>query len=248
MFVQALLVALFASVVGLCEAGAWVIQMQPFIAGSITGLLLGEWETGVLIAATIQLIYMGQVQVGGVSAYSFNFAGVIAPAVAIVSNMEPEVATTVAVAIGTLGLVSDNIWMSVNAVFVHMADKYVEKGETKYLWVFNWIMPWIVNLVVYGLPAFLAVYFGAEYLEGFMASLPDWIDKALTAIGTLLPALGIGMMFKVVYNKKLVAFAILGYIAAGYLGLPTIGTALLALVCALLYWNLVSNKNKEEVK
>lgn len=248
MFVQALLVALFASVVGLCEAGAWVIQMQPFIAGSITGLLLGEWETGVLIAATIQLIYMGQVQVGGVSAYSFNFAGVIAPAVAIVSNMEPEVATTVAVAIGTLGLVSDNIWMSVNAVFVHMADKYVEKGETKYLWVFNWIMPWIVNLVVYGLPAFLAVYFGAEYLEGFMDSLPDWIDKALTAIGTLLPALGIGMMFKVVYNKKLVAFAILGYIAAGYLGLPTIGTALLALVCALLYWNLVSNKNKEEVK
>ena len=248
MFVQALLVALFASVVGLCEAGAWVIQMQPFIAGSITGLLLGEWETGVLIAATIQLIYMGQVQVGGVSAYSFNFAGVIAPAVAIVSNMEPEVATTVAVAIGTLGLVSDNSWMSVNAVFVHMADKYVEKGETKYLWVFNWIMPWIVNLVVYGLPAFLAVYFGAEYLEGFMASLPDWIDKALTAIGTLLPALGIGMMFKVVYNKKLVAFAILGYIAAGYLGLPTIGTALLALVCALLYWNLVSNKNKEEVK
>ncbi len=248
MFVQALLVALFASVVGLCEAGAWVIQMQPFIAESITGLLLGEWETGVLIAATIQLIYMGQVQVGGVSAYSFNFAGVIAPAVAIVSNMEPEVATTVAVAIGTLGLVSDNIWMSVNAVFVHMADKYVEKGETKYLWVFNWIMPWIVNLVVYGLPAFLAVYFGAEYLEGFMASLPDWIDKALTAIGTLLPALGIGMMFKVVYNKKLVAFAILGYIAAGYLGLPTIGTALLALVCALLYWNLVSNKNKEEVK
>ena len=248
MFVQALLVALFASVVGLCEAGAWVIQMQPFIAGSITGLLLGEWETGVLIAATIQLIYMGQVQVGGVSAYSFNFAGVIAPAVAIVSNMEPEVATTVAVAIGTLGLVSDNIWMSVNAVFVHMADKYVEKGETKYLWVFNWIMPWIVNLVVYGLPAFLAVYFGAEYLEGFMASLPDWIDKALTAIGTLLPALGIGMMFKVVYNKKLVAFAILGYIAAGYLGLPTIGTALFSVVCALLYWNVVSGKSKEEAK
>ena len=248
MFVQALIVALWATAVCATELGAWVIKLQPFIAGSITGLLLGEWETGVLISATIQLIYMGQIQVGGVSAYSFIFAGVIAPAVAIVSNMEPEIATTAAVAIGTLGVVSDNIRMTVNATWVHMADKYVEKGETKYLWVFNWVLPSIVHFTVYGIPAFLAVYFGAEYLEGFMASLPTWITDGLAAIGTLLPALGIGMMFKVVYNKKLVAFAILGYIAAGYLGLPTIGTALLALVCALLYWNLVSNKNKEEVK
>ena len=37
MFVQALIVALWATAVCATELGAWVIKLQPFIAGSITG-------------------------------------------------------------------------------------------------------------------------------------------------------------------------------------------------------------------
>lgn len=232
------MVALLCTLVGACEFLAWTVQMQPFVAGSIVGLILGDWKTGVQISATIQLIYMGQIQVGGISAYDFNYAGIIAPAIAIVGKMSPQMATTVAVAVGSLGLGPSNLWMSVNAAWVHMADKYVEKGETKNLWIYNWLLPWLTNCVLYGLPAFLAVYYGSEYLEGFIAKLPAWLDGGLAAVGTLLPALGIGMMFKAVYNKKFVAFAILGYILAGYFELPTIGVAMFALACVLIYWNL----------
>ena len=72
MLIKALLVALLCTLVGACEFTAWTIQMQPFVAGSIVGLILGDFKTGVMISATIQLIYMGQIQVGGVSAYDFN--------------------------------------------------------------------------------------------------------------------------------------------------------------------------------
>jgi len=242
MFIKALLVAIFASLSWACEWGMWTIQMQPFVAGSIVGLLLGDFKTGVMIAATIQLIYMGQIQVGGVSAYDFVFAGYIAPAIAIVSHMTPEVAVTVAVAVGSLGLVSCNLYMSINAAWVHMADRYAEKGETKNLWIYNWLLPLCTSVVLYGIPAFLAVYFGAEYLENLMNSLPAWVNGGLAAVGSLLPALGIGMMFKAVYNKKYVAFALLGYLLAGYMGLPTIGIALFALACVLIYWNVFTKK------
>ena len=242
MFVKALLVAIFASFSWACEFGMWTIQMQPFVAGSIVGLLLGDWQTGVLISATIQLIYMGQIQVGGVSAYDFTFAGYIAPAIAIVAHMEPNVAVPLAVAIGSLGLFPANLYMSINAAFVHMADKYVEKGETKNLWIYNWLLPLCSATVLYGIPAFLGVYFGGEYLEAFMASLPEWINGGLAAVGTLLPALGIGMMLKAVYNKKFVAFAILGYILAGYFKLTIIGTAIFAVACVLIYWNVMNVK------
>lgn len=245
MFIKALLVAAFASLSWAVEWGMWTIQMQPFVAGSIVGLLLGDWQTGVMISATIQLIYMGQIQVGGVSAYDFTFAGYIAPAIAIVSHMSPEVAVTVAVAVGSLGLVCSNLYMSINAAWVHMADKYVEKGETKNLWIYNWLLPLITATVLFGIPAFLAVYYGAEYLETFMNSLPAWVDGGLAAVGTLLPALGIGMMFKAVYNKKFVAFAVIGYILAGYLGLPTIGIAMFAVACVLIYWNLMNRKESK---
>lgn len=243
MLIKALLVGLLCTITGACEFLSWTVQMQPFVAGSIVGLILGDWKTGVEISATIQLIYMGQIQVGGVSAYDFNYAGVIAPAIAIVGKMTPQMATTVAITVGSLGLGPSNLWMSVNAAWVHMADKYAEKGETKNLWIYNWLLPFLTESVLYGLPAFLAVYYGSEYLEGLISKLPAWLDGGLTAVGTLLPALGIGMMFKAVYNKKFVAFAILGYILAGYFGLTTIGIALFALACVLIYWNL--NMKKE---
>ena len=54
-----------------------------------------------------------------------------------------------------------------------MADKYAEKGETKGLWIYNWLLLLLTNVVLYGIPTFLAVYFGAEYLETLMNSLPE---------------------------------------------------------------------------
>lgn len=242
MFIKALLVALFAALSWSCECAMWTIQMQPFVAGSIVGLILGDFKTGVMISATIQLIYMGQIQVGGVTAYDFTFAGYIAPAIAIVAHMEPTVAVSVALVVGSIGLVSNNLYMSINAAFVHMADRYVEKGETKNLWIYNWLLPFCSAAVLYGIPAFVAVYWGGEYLESFMALLPEWVNGGLEVTGMLLPALGIGMMFKAVYNKKFVAFALLGYILAGYFGLSIIGTAMFAVACVLIYWNFASQK------
>ena len=75
-----------------------------------------------------------------------------------------------------------------------------------------------------------------------MAALPAWVDGGLAVTGMLLPALGIGMMFRAVYNKKFVAFALLGYILAGYFGLSIIGTAMFAVACVLIYWNMMSSK------
>ncbi|MDD6257689.1 MAG: PTS sugar transporter subunit IIC [Erysipelotrichaceae bacterium] len=248
MVVKALLIAIFAALNASTELGMWVIQMQPLVSGAIVGLLLGDLKTAVIISGTIQLMYMGQIQVGGITAYDFTFAGVIAPAVAIVSHQTPEMAMTLALAIGTVGLISNNIYMTVNASFVHMADKYAEKGETKHLWIYAWLLPVLESVILYGVPAFLAVYFGAQYLEDIMNGLPQWLNNGLSAVGTLLPALGIAMMFKVVYNKKFIAFAILGYIFAAYFGLNMIGTALFAVACALLYWEvqkLSSSKTQE---
>ena len=245
MILKALIIAIFASLNASCELWMWVVQMQPLVSGSLCGLLLGDLETGVLISATIQLIYMGQIQVGGITAYDFTFAGVIAPAVAIVSHQSPEVATTLALAIGSIGLISNNIYMTINATFVHMADKYAEKGETKYLWIYSWLLPVLLSTILYGLPAFLAVYFGAEYLEGIMNSLPIWINNGLSAVGMLLPALGIAMMLKVVYHKQFIAFALIGYIFAAFFGLSMIGTAIFGVACALLYWQLQNTITKQ---
>lgn len=244
MLVQALLVAFWAWFNGgqWVEYFGWFVNGAPLLSGTITGLLLGDMRSGIMIGGTIQLLYMGQVTVGGVSSYDKCYAGIIATAVTIVSNQTPEIGLTIAISLGTIGLIAANAKMTLNAIFVHMADKYVEKGETNKIWIFNWLLPVLLSSVLYGLPAFLAVYFGATYFEGIMNALPQFIMDALKAVGTVLPALGIAMMLRTVYKAKFVPFAIIGYLCVAYLHFDIIACTLVGVTCAVLYWTLGLHK------
>ena len=242
---QAIIIGLFAAFIRTHELSTWVIYCSPLACSSIIGAILGNYELGVAIGAQLQLVYMGALVVGGVSSYSYIWAGVIGPAICIVSGLDPVESATVCVTVGALGVISDNIRMTVNANFVHMADKYVQTGETKLLWVYDLLLPFLLYCVIYGIPAVIGIMLGANYLAGIMQSLPIQVTNAITAIGKLLPALGIGMMLKAVYNKKLIAFLIVGYVLSGYLGLPTLGVALIGIACTLVYYNSLNRKGGE---
>lgn len=246
MLVESLLIAVLATMCGgvFLELWVWVFR-NPIIEGALVGLILGDWMEGAMIGATIQLIYMGQITVGGISSFDKCYAGVIATAVTMLSHQTPEVGVTIAVTLGTLGLLASNATMTVNVAFVHMADKYIESGQTKNLWIYNWLLPNLFCAVVYGIPAFVICYFGAGVFESFMAAMPVQISNALTVIGSVLPALGIGMMFKAVYKKKFFAFAILGFVLVAYLHLGIIACTLIGAAGALLYWTLGLDKLTE---
>ena len=223
MLVQGLLIGLLATICGgtFIEYLVWIIR-NPIIEGALTGLILGDWMTGATIGATIQLIYMGQITVGGVSSFDKCY-----------------------VTLGTIGLLASNALMTVNVAFVHMADRYIETGETKRLWIYNWLLPQLVSALFYGVPAFICVYFGADVFENLMSSLPTQVNNALNVVGSVLPALGIGMMFKAVYKKKFVAFAIIGFVLIAYLGLDIIACTLVGVAAAILYWSLGLDKLTE---
>lgn len=174
MLIQSILVSIWAFMNGRVfnEYFCWIIRGAPLVTGTITGILMGDWKSGAMIGATIQLLYMGNVTVGGIASYDKCYASIIATAVCIGAHQTPEIAVTIAVTLGTLGLIASNIFMTVSVSFVHMADKYIEKGETKKIWIFNWLLPQLLTFVLYGIPAFVAVYFGSGYLESFMNSIP----------------------------------------------------------------------------
>lgn len=243
MLTQSILIGLIASMCGgvFLELYVWVFR-NPIVEGLLVGIILGDPMQGALIGATIQLIYMGQITVGGISSFDKCYAGVIATAVTMLSHQSPEVGVTIAVTLGTIGLLASNATMTVNVAFVHMADKYIGSGKTKNLWVYNWLLPNLFCVLVYGIPAFIVCYFGASGFENFMNAMPSQISTAMTVIGSVLPALGIGMMFKAVYKKKFFAFAILGFVLVAYLHLDIIACTLVGAAAALLYWTLGLDK------
>ena len=64
MLVQALLVSLWALVCGL-DASTWQLGIySPLVAGSVTGLILGDFTQGLILSSTFQLMFLGIVGIG----------------------------------------------------------------------------------------------------------------------------------------------------------------------------------------
>ena len=166
MLVQAILIALCAWIASAnIEFLCWSLGLcAPFMWGPIVGAILGNVELGLAIGTTTMLVYLGNIVIGGVSAVDFTYASVIATSLAILTNQPAEMGCTIAVSMGLIGMLATESRWTLNCIWVHRADKCAENGDTRGIFINNVVMPQLVRLVVYALPAFLAVYFGADLI------------------------------------------------------------------------------------
>ena len=134
--------------------------------------------------------------------------------------------------------------------FVHKADDCAAKADTRGIFVYNVVWPQVFNFITYAIPAFLAVYYGADMVTQLLSTLPQIVITCLEAFGMLLPALGLAMLLKVLLKVEFLPYFILGYIASVYLGLDMIAVALMGAAFAIMYWynSVKEDMNVEEVE
>ena len=238
MLIEALLIAVCAWIAcANIEFLCWSLGLcAPFMWGLIVGLILGDVQAGLAIGTTTMLVYLGNIVIGGVSAVDFTYASVIATALTIITNQPPEMGCTIAVSMGMIGMLATESRWTLNCLWVHNADKCAAKGDTRGIFINNVIMPQVVRFFVYVIPAFLAVYFGADYFQGFMDALPTFIVDGMLAVGMLLPTLGLALLIKAIFKVKFVPFLIIGFVLSAYFELSIIPVTLLGLSFAVLMW------------
>ncbi|MBQ9328841.1 MAG: PTS sugar transporter subunit IIC [Solobacterium sp.] len=98
------------------------------------------------------------------------------------------------------------------------------------------VAPILVAFVLYFIPGFILLYFGAPALEGILANFPPQITAALSTVGKLLPALGLAMLINLLYKNMLLPFLIFGFVASAYLGLGTMPVAFIGAGLAILHY------------
>ncbi|WP_162138869.1 PTS sugar transporter subunit IIC, partial [Paraclostridium sordellii] len=67
---------------------------RPLVVGLVTGILMGDMKTGVLMGASLEAIFLGNVNIGGVIAAEPVTATTLATTFAIISNVEQKAAMT----------------------------------------------------------------------------------------------------------------------------------------------------------
>ena len=77
---------------------------------------------------------------------------------------------------------------------------------------------------------FVGILAGSEAIEAFVNGIPVVILNGISTAGKLLPAVGISILMKMVWQKELAGYFFLGFVLFKYLGLPHVAIVVIALV------------------
>lgn len=221
--------------------GTLHLVRQPLVLAVPIGLIMGDLPTAMTIGAALQMIYLGAIAPGGTLPSDEALAACIAIPLALQAHLEPEIAVTLAVPIGLLGVLIDNLKRTYHSYFVHLADKAVEENNVKKLRRAVFWYPLAVSIPLRVVPATLALAFGVDAVVAFLNAIPAWATNGLSVAGGLLPALGFAVTIMVIGKKKLLPFFILGFALVAYSGINTIGVAVFAICIALLQGNYMQS-------
>ena len=231
---QILLISLITGLSYLTRRACGDMQLErPIVLGPLTGLILGDFATGLQLGATLELIFMGAQAIGGAVPSNTAIGSTVGTAIAIVSGTGVEGGTAVAVAVACSSF--ETLAKTFCSFFAHWADNYAAKGNWKGINLAVW-MGNLLHFLADFLPTFLALSIGAEALTALMANIPAKVMAGINGMGKLLTALGFGLLLNNLGTKKLMPYFFIGFALAAYIpAFGTMGIAFIGVAYAILY-------------
>lgn len=246
MLLQALLVAIWAGLCSLDDGGIQLQIRKPLLAGTVTGLLLGDLEQGLIIGGTLELMWLGVNSVGAYNPPDITGGAIIGTVAGITSGGGVSVGVAFAVPAATLILQLVILLQTYLSVHIHRAEADAKTGDFDK--VNRWhLLSGVFLFLVRAVPCFIAVFLGNTILQDFIDWLPAFITDGLTVASGMIPAVGISMLLTMMLKKNMWMYLVAGFIFAAYLELPILGVSLIGLVFAGIHdYNFVQNKKMEE--
>ena len=240
--IQGILLSVMAIICGFDFWLEGLYLFRPIIVCTLTGLILGDVHIGLLAGGLTELAFAGLTPVGGTQPPNPILAGVMTTVIAYTSNLDVKTAIGLALPFSFLMQYIILFYYSAFSVFMAKAQKYAKEADVVKFGRLNILMILIVGLT-YGIVVFLCTYVAQEPMKTLVASMPVWLSHGFEIAGGILPAIGFGLLLKVMLKFEFVPFLIIGFIFASFvhfsnlLPVALVGTALAIYV----YYN---DKNK----
>ena len=206
---------------------------QPLSAALIAGIATGKLSEAMVIGAGIQLVYVPS---------DPALASAIAIPIALGVGMNAEAAIALAVPFGVLGVFMDQLRRTINATWVHMADKYAEDLNYSGIYRAAFLYPALAGFVIRFPLVFAANFFGQSIVNQILDVIPKWLMHGFEVMGGILPALGFALTIMVIGKKHLIPYFLIGFVAVVYFGAEVMAVAIIGICVAFL----VRNKALEE--
>ncbi|MEG0240138.1 PTS mannose/fructose/sorbose/N-acetylgalactosamine transporter subunit IIC [Anaerorhabdus sp.] len=212
--IQILLVGVVGFIGGIDQFSFLESLYRPIVMGPIVGAILGNFDLGLKIGASYELLMIGSMPIGGAQPPNAVLGGIMAVVFAISLN-QPDFESALALAIpfGLLGQQAVNIWFTIAAPAMSKADSMAAKADIKGIERLN------LGLML-GIGALFAILAmigtGAGQAVGVMLSeaVPAWVWTGLGAAGGMMRYVGFAVLMKVMISGEFWTVLIAGFAMA----------------------------------
>lgn len=192
---------------------------QPIVVGPIVGAVLGNFETGIVVGGTIQLMSIGAMPIGGAQPPNVVIWGIMATVFSIKSNLDPQAAAAATIPFALLGQVFVTLIFTFTSPVMNVADRLAEKADTKGIERLNYL-----TMATLGTLFAIVVVLGASLGASFGTKIKDffdnyaWIKVGFETWGGMLRFVGFAVLLRIMVSKELWVFYFAGFAAATIIG------------------------------
>ena len=213
---QGICLAVMAFIVGIDFWLEALFIFRPLIVSTLTGLILGDLRLGLLTGALTELAFAGLTPAGGTQPPNPVLAGVMTTVIAYTAKVDAKIAIGLALPFSFLMQYIILFYYSIFSLFMKKADKYAEDVEIKKFYFLNLVTTLIVG-ISYAVVVFVSSYVAQEAVQNLVNSMPEWLTHGFEVAGGILPAVGFGLLLRVMLQKQYVPYLIIGFVVASFL-------------------------------
>lgn len=183
---------------------------RPIFIVPVLGLLLGHPTEGVVLGASLELIFLGNVSLGGVMPSDFTLGAIFGAAFPMLVGADTATGVALAVPISLLGTLVYSLMKMVVTALVPTFEGFVTKKKWK---SFNrlWWGQFIGYELAWFLLGFIVILAGTDAVKALVEALPDWLQSSMSVAATMLPAVGLALLLKMLWQGSLAPYFFLGF-------------------------------------
>lgn len=235
---QGLGLAIMAIIVGIDFWLEALFIFRPIIVCTLSGMILGDVQLGLLCGGITELAFAGLTPAGGTQPPNPVLAGVMTVVIAYTTGTEPAGAMALALPFSFLMQYVILFCYSSFSFFMKGADAGAEEADPNKIYKTAATCTGIIALL-YAAIVFLCAFVAQDAMKVLVESLPAWLTHAFEIAGGMLPAVGFAMLLKVMLKAEFVPYLLIGFVISCFLSYSNLlPIAVVGVALALFVYNI----------
>lgn len=206
---------------------SWQCLNRPIVVAPILGLLLGDFQTGIIMGASLESIFMGISAIGGSVPADALSASIVAVCYTVLTGSDVETGLAIALPIGTVMASLSSILLSFSSALAPYWEKLALCGKPGRFLTQNLIFSGLIYPLPNVIIIFLGIAFGVTGLNSALAALPPFVMTGLTAASSMMVAVGFAILISMIWSKDVASFFFVGYVMAKILKMDSLSIAII---------------------